>query len=133
PGLKGITVDSSVYQPVRYLDTALHRIGLAALIGLILFVVAVGLMRRSWRVALVTLLSVATSLVAALEVLYLSGQTMTSMTLLGLAAVMVLVIDDALGDVIHLRSRLRRRRDDGHAAVTALLTEAVRSRRGPLM
>src|SRR5690242_19395013 len=48
PGLQGITVDSSVYQPVRYLDTALHRVGLAALIGLVLLVLVIGVLRRSW-------------------------------------------------------------------------------------
>src|SRR3954467_2071474 len=29
PGLTGITIDSSVYRPVRYLDSALHRLGVA--------------------------------------------------------------------------------------------------------
>jgi Cu/Ag efflux pump CusA len=132
PGLKGIVVDSSVYQPVRYLDSALHRVGLAALLGAILFALVIGLLGRSWRIALVTLVVVATSLVAALEVLSLSGQTLTSMTLIGLAAVMALVIDDAVGDTAELRSRLGRRKDEGQPAIPAVLAEAVSTRRGPL-
>jgi Cu/Ag efflux pump CusA len=69
---------------------------------------------------------------AALWVLYLRGETLTSMTVLGLAAVLALVIDDAVGDVGELRSRLRGRRDAGQALMPALLTEAVQARRGPL-
>jgi Cu/Ag efflux pump CusA len=132
PGLKGITVDSSVYQPIRYLDSALHRIGLAALLGGILLLLVVGVLGRSWRVALATVLSVATSLTAALWVLYLTGQTLTSMTLIGLAAALALVLDDAVGDVTQARSRLRDRREGGQSVVVGLLTETVSARRGPL-
>jgi Cu/Ag efflux pump CusA len=133
PGLKGITVDTSVYQPVRYLDSALHRVGIAALVGLILMVLVIGVLGRTWRVAVVSLASVATSVTAALWVLYLRGDTLTSMTLMGVAAAMALVIDDAVGDVGELRSRLRGRQDDGQSATVALLTEAVGRRRGPLL
>jgi Cu/Ag efflux pump CusA len=132
PGLKGITVDTSVYRPLSYLESALHRIGIAALIGFVLLGLVIGLLTRSWRVPAIALASTATSVTAALWVLYLSGQTLTTMTLLGLAAVMALIIDDALGDTLDLRSRLRARKDAGQSAVTAVLTEAVSSRRAPL-
>src|SRR4051812_39518740 len=132
PGLQGITLDTSVYRPAAYLDSALHRLGVAVLIGVVLLALVIGVLGRSWRVAVVALAAVATSLMTALWVLYLRGETLTSMTVLGLAAVLALVIDDAVGDVGELRSRLRARRDEGQAAVPALLTEAVRSRRGPL-
>ena len=132
PGLKGITVDTSVYRPVSYLESALHRAGLAALIGFVLLGLVIGGLTRSWRVPVIALTSAATSVTSALWVLYLSGQTLTTMTLLGLAAVMALVIDDAVGDTVDLRSRLRARRDEGRSAATALLTEAVATRRAPL-
>ena len=132
PGLKGITVDTSVYQPVRYLDAALHRVGLAALIGGILLALVIGVLGRSWRVAVVAVAAVATSATAALWVLYLRGDTFTSMTLIGLAAAMALVVDDAVGDVAALRSRLRQRTEDGQPAAVALVAEVVSARRGPL-
>jgi Cu/Ag efflux pump CusA len=133
PGLKGITVDPSVYQPVRYLDSALHRIGLVALIGGILLALVIGVVGRSWRAAVVAVLSVATSAAAALWVLYLRGDTLTSMTLLGLVAALALVLDDAVGDAAELRSRLRERRDAGQSPVVAVVTETVTARRGPLI
>jgi Cu/Ag efflux pump CusA len=132
PGLKGITLDPSVYRPVRYLDSALHRIGLVALLGAILFALVTGVLGRSWRVALVAVVALATSATAALWVLYLRGDTLTSMTVLGLAAAMALIIDDAVGDVTGLRARLRARRADGGSPVGDLLTETVTARRGPL-
>lgn len=133
PGLKGITMDPSVYQPVRYLDSALHRSGLAVLIGGILLALVIGVLGRSWRVALVAVTSVATSATAALWVLYLRGDTLTSMTVIGLATAMALIIDDAVGDVTSLPARLRQGRDGGQSTAVAVLTEGVTSRRGPLM
>ena len=131
PSLPGVSIDTSVYHPLRYVDSALQRLGLAALIGLVLLAVVVGLLARSWRTALVTVAAVVTTLTAALWVLQLRGGTLTSMTLLGLAAVTVLVVDDAIGDVADLRPLLRRRWD-GRPRVL-LVAEALRARRGPLV
>jgi Cu/Ag efflux pump CusA len=132
PGLKGITLDTSVYQPVRYLDAALQRVAIAALIGLALLALIIGVLSRSWRVALIAVVSVATAVTAGLLVLSLRGDTFTSMTLIGLAAAAALVLDDAVGDVAELRAGLRRRRDEDQPAAVALLVEAVRTRRVPL-
>ena len=63
--------------------------------------------------------------------LYLRGDTLTTMTLLGLAAALALVVDDAVGDVTSLPARLRQRRDERQSTAIAL-TEAVTARRGPL-
>jgi Cu/Ag efflux pump CusA len=131
PGMPGVTVDSSLYQPVRYLDSALRRVGLAALIGLLLLALVVGVLDRSWRTALITVVALTASVTAALWVLSLRGAALTSMTLLGLAAVAVLVVDDALGDVARLRPLLRRPRDEGRLPV-ADVGDVVRARRGPL-
>jgi Cu/Ag efflux pump CusA len=132
PGLSGITVDSTVFRPTTYLSSALDNLGVAVLIGLLLMVAMIGVLSLSWRVAVVTFGSVAVSLVAALYVLDLRGAPLTTMTVIGLAAVTALVIDDAVGDVAQIRSRVRERRDAGQSAFTAMVTEAVLARRGPL-
>ena len=45
PGLRGISIDTHVYRPATYLQTALKNVGLAGLIGLaLLFVVLVALL-----------------------------------------------------------------------------------------
>jgi Cu/Ag efflux pump CusA len=131
-GLTGITVDTDVYRPASYLESATTRLGIAALVGLGLMLVAVGLLTWSWRTALITLGSVATSLVVALCVLRLGEAPLTTMTLLGLAAVAALVVDDVVGDVAAVRIRASERRSAGQTALVAVIGAAVVGRRGPL-
>ncbi|HEY0508306.1 MAG TPA: efflux RND transporter permease subunit [Blastococcus sp.] len=132
PGLTGITVDPTVFRPASYLDSALGRLGLAVLIGLILMVAVIAAVTLSWRVTLVTFGAVAVSLVAALWVLHLRGSTLTTMTVLGLATVLALVVEDAVGDVAAMRARFEERRDAGRSSVAALAAETLATRRGGL-
>src|SRR4051794_4594986 len=80
PGLKGITMDPTVYQPVRYLDSALHRVGLALLIGGILLALVIGVLGRSWRGGLVAGAAVAAPAAAGPWVLFLRGGTPAAVT-----------------------------------------------------
>src|SRR3954447_8602014 len=131
-GLSGITVDTDVYRPAGYLESATSRLGIAALVGLLLVLLVVGLLTWSWRMALITFGSVATSLVAALSVLRLGDAPLTTMTLLGLAAVTALVLDDVIGDVAAIHARAQERQAAGQSAVVALIGTAVTGRRNPL-
>jgi Cu/Ag efflux pump CusA len=133
PGLSGITVDSDVYRPAGYLESALGRLAVAALIGLALMLVVVAALTFSWRMVVIAATAVATSLVAGLWVLHLRGATLTTMTLLGLAAVVAVVIDDALGDASAIRSRRAERRGGDRSAAAALIGDAVVARRGVLL
>jgi Cu/Ag efflux pump CusA len=133
PGLSGITVDADLYRPAGYLESATNRLGIAALVGLGLMLIVVGLLTLSWRTVLIAFGSIATSLVAALYVLRLGGDgAFTTMTLLGLAAVTALVVDDVIGDVAAVHARADERRAAGHSAVGALVSAAVVGRRSPL-
>ncbi|MCV2487984.1 efflux RND transporter permease subunit [Geodermatophilus sp. YIM 151500] len=132
-GLSGITLDTDVYRPAGYVDSATDRLGIAALVGLVLMLAAVGLLTWSWRTALITFGAVATSLVTALYVLRLAEQPLTTMTLLGLAAVTVLVVDDVVGDAGAFRVRAREHQDAGRSTVIAWISAAVTGRRSPLV
>ncbi|MFP5372057.1 MAG: efflux RND transporter permease subunit, partial [Actinomycetes bacterium] len=132
PGLTGITLDPTVYRPAAYLDSALDRLGLAVLIGLALMVAVIAVVALSWRVAAVTFVSVGVSLVGALWVLHLRDATLTTMTVIGLATVLALVVDDAVGDVADMRARFDRRRAEGDSLVKALASGALRERRNTL-
>ncbi len=131
-GLTGITVDADVYRPAGYLESATGRLLAAALAGLLLMLVVLGLLTRSWRTVVVTAVSVGTSLVAALAVLGLRGTPLTFMTLLGLAAVTPLIVDDVVGDAAAISRRFTAHRAQGRSAAGALTTAAVAGRRGPL-
>src|SRR5262249_57637276 len=51
PGLKGISIDSNVYRPASYIETALGNVGTAALIALAAALVLMLLLLSSWRAA----------------------------------------------------------------------------------
>ena len=65
--------------------------------------------------ALIAAVAVPLSVTTAAYVLHLRGETLTTMTLLGLAAALVVVIDDAVGDVAEISRRLRAD-EDAHVA-----------------
>ena len=121
-----------MYRPASYLESATTRLGIAAGLGAVLMLIAVGLLTWSWRTALIAFGSVATSVAAALYVLRLDDAPLTTMTLLGLATVAALIVDDVVGDVSAVNIRARERRAAGHTALVALIGAAVVGRRGPL-
>ena len=108
PGLKGITIDTREYRPATFIETALRNVGWVALIGLALMVLALGLL-ASWRAALIGAVVVPVALVLAAYVLYLRGTTFTTITLLGLAAAVCVVIDDVITDIDAVRRRIAQR------------------------
>ena len=110
PGLKGITIDSNVYRPASYIETALGNVGIAALIALAAALVLMLLLLASWRAAVVALIVVPVALMVAIAVLLVTGTTFTAITLLGLACALSLVIDDVITDLDTVRRRLTGRR-----------------------
>ena len=121
--------------PARLLPDAPRsgNVGWAGLVAAVLLVAAVGAAGlSSWRAALVPAVAVPLSLVAATWVLHLRGETLTTMTLLGLAAASAVVVDDVVGDVGEIRRQPARLRLDG-PGLSAVLGDVVAARRGPLL
>jgi Cu/Ag efflux pump CusA len=130
PGLSGITVDTSVYRPATFIQSALNNLGLAALIGLLVLFALLLAVFASWRAAVVSLVAVPLSLTAAAFVLYLRGTTFTTMTVAGLAIALCVVIDDAIVDVDALRRELRERgeAEDERPLVAVIVDSCFRTR-----
>jgi Cu/Ag efflux pump CusA len=133
PGLSGITIDAKVFRPADYLATALRHLGVAGLLGLVLLLAALATLLLSWRVALIAAVSVPLSLTAAAYVLHLRGQTLTTMTLIGLAAALPVIVDDAVGDVSEISRRLRAGPAAGQRRAESVMVEVVKARRGMLL
>jgi len=139
PGLKGITIGTSEYRPATFVETALRNIGWVTLIGLGLLLALMLGVFASWRAALTGIVVVPVSLTMAAYVLYLRGTTFTTITLLGLAAAVCVVIDDVITDINAVRRRLAARA--GGAAGGAGAAEPARAAiaaafsavRGPLV
>ena len=133
PGLKGISIDTRVYRPASYIESALGNLGTVALIGLVLLVAAVLLLFASWRAAVIALIVVPVSLLSAGLVLDLRGATFTTITLIGLAAAVGLVIDDVVADIDAVRRLAARRRGGEQEPLNTTMLAAFSSSRGPLV
>lgn len=98
PGLSGVSVDTSVYRPAGYLDSAIGHIGLWALIGAALFAAVLALTTRSWRAVLAGLFSLVLSTATALVLLTLLGSTLNLLVLAGLVLALAVVVEDCLAE-----------------------------------
>src|SRR6266571_3382791 len=125
PGLKGITVDTQGYRPASFVEAALRNVGWAALIGFLLLIALLLAMLGSWRVALIGAVVLPVSLTTAAYVLYLQGTTFTTITLLGLAAAVCIVVDDVITGINAARGISA----EGEAPVKAAFSAV----RGPLV
>ena len=84
-----------------------------------------------WRTALISLVAIPLSLMAALMVLYLRGDTINTMILAGLVIAVGVVVDDAIIDVENIWRRLRQRGDGTGRLAPARSSSRPRSRCGP--
>ena len=128
PGLKGITIDTQGYRPASFVEAALRNVGWAALIGFVLLIALLFAIFASWRTALIGAVVLPVSLTTAAYVLYLQGTTFTTITLLGLAAAVCIVVDDVITDINAARG-ITAEGVEGEAPVRAAFSAV----RGPLM
>ena len=136
PGLSGITIDTGLYRPASFIEAATHNLTLALVVGLILVVLLLGLFLFDWRVALISLVTIPLSLLAAVFVLYLRGATFNAMVLAGLVIALGVVVDDAIVDVDNIKRRLRQRRESAEESGESTLATVLRASlelRGPLL
>ena len=133
-GLTGITVDTDVYRPAevpRVGDRPARASPRSSALALMLLVV--GLLTWSWRTALIAF-GVGADVAGRGPARAAAREApLTTMTLLGLAAVTALVVDDVVGDVAAVRSAPGSGGRPGESAVLALIGAAVRGRRSPLV
>jgi Cu/Ag efflux pump CusA len=133
PGLGGVEVDTSAFQPARYIEQSTENLGGVLLIGLVLLVFALGALLFDWRAAVVSLVALAVSLAGAIALLSLRGETINAMVLAGLVLALVVLIDDSVigGDAIRRRFTSPRQ-VDGRRISARAITAAVVEVRGPL-
>jgi CzcA family heavy metal efflux pump len=140
PGLSGITINTRLFRPASFIETATGNLTLGLLLGLLLMVVLVGAFLFDWRAALISLVTVPLSLLAAAYVLYLRGVTFNTMVLAGLLIALGVVVDDAIVDVDNIKRRLGQHRQRQEAdeeiaegSTAATIVRASLEVRGPLL
>jgi CzcA family heavy metal efflux pump len=134
PGLAGIEFDSTVYRPASYVDKSIDNLRLALIIGLCLLALVLVAFFFRWRAALIGIVVVPLSLVAAALVLWAFDTTMNAIAVAGLAAALLLVIDDAIVNVDNTSRRLRARgREGADSSVVKTVLEATLEVRSPAL
>jgi Cu/Ag efflux pump CusA len=102
-------------------------------IGAALLLVALVALLLEWRIALISLVSITLSLVAAALVLDLRGETINALVLAGLVLALAVVVDDALAGVENTWRRLREQRGERNEdSTSAVILEASVEARSPL-
>ena len=119
PGLPGVEIDSTIFRPATFIELSLHNLNVALVLGSLLVLFVLGAFLYEWRVALISIIAIPLSLVAAGLVLWFQGATINTMVLAGFVVALGSVVDDAIIDVENIVRRLRQARLDGSSQSTA--------------
>jgi CzcA family heavy metal efflux pump len=131
PGLPGIDIDHTIFRPATFIELSIHNLTMALIIGAILVVLVIGAFLFEWRAAVISVVAIPLSLVAALLALYLLGATLNTMVLAGFAVALGSIVDDAIIDVENIMRRLRehRRAGSGKSMMAIILEASLEIRR----
>ena len=134
PGLQGVEIDTHVFRAANFIETSIDNLTHALLIGALLVVLVLGFFLFEWRTALISLVAIPLSLVAAGLVLYARGETVNVMVLAGLVISLGVVVDDAIIGIENTWRRLRQHRADGSGkSMTRIVLDASLEVRGPIV
>ena len=119
PGLPGIAIDSTIFRPATFIEESISNLSKAIWFGAILMVLMLCLFLYSWRTAVISVVAIPLSLIAAGLVLHWRGATINTMILAGMVIALGDIVDDAIIDIENVVRRLRQRRSEGSGASTA--------------
>jgi Cu/Ag efflux pump CusA len=130
PGLGGVRVDTTVFRPATFLEEAIRNMSVAVLAGFVLIAVVLLLFFRSWRAALIGVVTIPLALAAAVFPLLLLGATLNAIVVAGLVLAIGVVVDDAIVsiDEIMRRGRHPHESDAGKPSVAIVLEAAIEKR-----
>jgi CzcA family heavy metal efflux pump len=130
PGLPGMQIDTTIFRPATFIETAIHNLTTALLLGVLLVILILAAFLFEWRTAFISLIAIPLSLVAAVLVLDQFHTTINVMVLAGLVVAIGVVVDDAIIDVENIVRRLRqhRREGTGKSTFTIVLEASVEVR-----
>src|SRR2546429_4127342 len=123
----GVRVEESMFRQASFVTHALGNLRRALLAGVVLAIVVLGLFSGSTRAALVSVVAIPLSLLAAVTALRALGAPLDVMVLGGLAIAVGEVVDDAIIDVENAWRRLRAA-PPGARALDVILAASVEVR-----
>lgn len=107
PATPGIHYDPAIFRPATFVERSLANLGEALGIGCLLVILVLASFLYDWRTAVISVVSIPLSLVAASLAMHAMGLTMNTMAIAGLAIALGEVVDDAIIDVENILRRLR--------------------------
>jgi CzcA family heavy metal efflux pump len=119
PGLPGIAIDPTIFRPATFIEESIDNLSSAIWFGAILMVLMLCLFLYSWRTAVISVVAIPLSLIAAGLVLHWRGQTINTMILAGMVIALGDIVDDAIIDIENVVRRLRQHRKAGSKVSTA--------------
>ncbi len=133
PGLTGIEIDTTVFRPATAVQDTVDGLGVALLISLLIAVALFWLLFRSWRVAVIALVAIATTVLTAAVVLFSQNATLNITILLGLLLGISVIVGDIVEDVQAQRRRpLITVATETDVTLRSRITNVVRGIRTPL-
>src|SRR5256714_3226774 len=113
PGLGGVNVDTSVFEPATYIHSAIHDLTLIAVIAFVLVVLALVAYLLEWRAVLIGALTIPLALLAAVWALYALGYGVNALVVAGLVMSVAIVVDQAVAASDQITRTVRARRAEG--------------------
>ena len=134
PALGNLEIDTTIFRPASFVELAIDNLSRALTLGIILVAIVLMFFLFQWRMALISLVAIPLSLVAAALVLHHRGETTNTMVLAGLVIAVGVVVDDAIIDVENIVRRLREHRAEGGTRSTAsIVLDASLEVRSPIV
>ena len=133
PGLSGVEIDTTIFRPATFVEDSIDNLSHALLLGCFLVVLVIVAFLYEWRTAIVCILAIPMSLLAAALVLQQAGASINTMVLAGIVISLGVVVDDAILGVENIMRRLRAYRSEGDTRSTArIILDASIEVRGPI-
>ena len=131
PALADVRIDSTIFRPATFIETSIGNLTNALMLGILLVIVVLLAFLYEWRTALISVVAIPLSLVAAGLVLYYQGSTINTMVLAGFVIAVGVVVDDAIIDIENIWRRLKQARASGETTPTAriVLESSIEVRR----
>jgi multidrug efflux pump len=108
---------SIAYDSTTFIERSLHEVYSTILESILLVVLVVFVFLRSFRAALIPLITVPISLIGALFIMYLCGFSLNSMTLMSMVLAIGLVVDDAIVILENIYKHIEKGRTPMQAAI----------------
>ncbi len=130
PAMRDVIVDAEIFRPAAFVETSISNLTRATVIGCMLVVGILICFLWSWRTALISVVAIPLSLLAAITLLEARGASVNTMVLAGLVIALGEVVDDAIVDVENIvrRLRLARATGDSRSAATIVLEASLEVR-----